>query len=697
MTAIADLEKMMARTSQAEQRQIVDWATKAIVRRWRRSRKWRILCAWIVGVVGVALGLAMFVVPNLSGWQRLPYSFTAGVLIGLAYQLMPNRGNASASPRRRVYIFAFALSGAAAATVGILAALVAPGWWAAGLSVATAALAVGLAERYPGKYIPFAFLLPVALDAWMLLQLSTSGDRTQLVVVLTLFVPAFAVAIVLTVWAFKLRNLPSAEYAKATEVARGVLWAWILLLAATLAWSASGLKLGSGEQFDPLVFAIPLVTFGSVIATATTGWTRYREARLQLDADDQPAAEAKLTSSEQDGQPAIPSHVRGLVEGLMRLRSNFLRNFARPREDPDGEPARHSLPTPLASAGDLVALMLRAGVGARYEGRFDKIDWVYRLRYRGEECRLQLGRSGLWADFWIGEDEGARLADQLGKQLTKALRFLHQNGLRDAIDAGISVNAVEVVNQFFRYRGMVNYFIAQLRGLRGAPMPEVDRSTFTVHDFESGKQVPAPDFIADTMSYFSEFQNEQQRAGEIAHVATALVASYFAYIEHVSVLLAAYSSAASEDGFAVSELLRESWAVKFDVAFADVSIGSAKSDLSLMASRFRNPLLHGGAGRAADGLYVEVLPDVVALATEDGSPTDQFMLWKPSLTAEEIDWILSRIARIDAALESHPYWVAVSAGAPSNFSRDRVRKALSAQRSGNAGQLARAMAEALDD
>ncbi|GAA4157823.1 hypothetical protein [Leifsonia shinshuensis] len=85
----------------------------------------------------------------------------------------------------------------------------------------------------------------------------TSGDRTQLVVVLTLFVPAFAVAIVLTVWAFKLRNLPSAEYAKATEVARGVLWAWILLLAATLAWSASGLKLGSGEQFDPLVFAIP--------------------------------------------------------------------------------------------------------------------------------------------------------------------------------------------------------------------------------------------------------------------------------------------------------------------------------------------------------------------------------------------------------------------------------------------------------
>lgn len=665
-----------------------------IVRGWRHSLTARTGIALLIAAAGVALAVAMFVVPGLNGWQRLPYSLGAGVLVGLAYQVSPAiLEPRKRSPQRSVYVSAFSAAATSAVAAVVFALLLPPGWWAAGLTVAAAAFTVGLAERYPGKHVPFVFLLPVVFDALMLLQQSKAGNLTQTAVMLTLFLPALAVAVILTIWAFVVRTLPTADYAKATEVARGVLWAWILLLLGTLTWTSTGLKLGTGQQFDPLLFAIPLVTFGSVIATATTGWTRFKEAILLVDPEAPKTKEPDATGEE----PEVPPHIESLIAGLTKLKSNFLRGFAPPEETPTDDPHMLSLPTPLASAGDVIELLLRVVVRARFEERYEKVQWVYRLRFEGQECSLRLGRGGLKVGFWGDIDECSRLADRMGKMLTKSLTFLHRNGLREAIDAGISAHSVEVVNQFFRYRGMVDYFLAQLEELRNAPIPEVDKSTFTVHAYETGTEEPAPDFLAEILSGIVEFQGREHRAGEVAHVATALIASYFAYIEHVTLLLAAYTTATLDNGIALTKLLEGSWAVKFDAAFAGTPSGNAKSDLSLMATRFRNPLLHGGAGRDADGMYVEILARVVALATEDGNPTDQFMLWKPSLSAEEIDWILTRIGRVDRVFETHPFWDAVSAGVASNFSPDRVAKAVDWQRRGEAEYYARAMASALDE
>lgn len=83
-------------------------------------------------------------------------------------------------------------------------------------------------------------------------------------------------------WAFKIRSVPPASDTKATETARGALWAWTLLVVGVMAWNVAGIKLTDGDWANPIIWALPLVTVGSVLAAATTGWSGFVEAREQL-------------------------------------------------------------------------------------------------------------------------------------------------------------------------------------------------------------------------------------------------------------------------------------------------------------------------------------------------------------------------------------------------------------------------------
>ena len=56
-------------------------------------------------------------------------------------------------------------------------------------------------------------------------------------------------------------------------------------------------------------------------------------------------------------------------------------------------------------------------------------------------------------------------------------------------------------------------------------------------------------------------------ASELAYLGTALVAAYFAYIQHALVILSAFSPRALEGGFSVTALLDAKWAEQFDTAF----------------------------------------------------------------------------------------------------------------------------------
>lgn len=255
----------------------------------------------VVGVLFVVAGSALSVWTLVDApanvWDGVPISLAGGALIGLGYQTAPFlQRSPERSPDKRWYLTALVIC--MTALVGTVVAVAFHSSVALGiLAVCMAAFAVYLSERFPsgGKW-PGVFLISAVLDAAMVVQMSWADSGQHIVVGLALFLPAFVVAILLTVWAFMVRTLGAAEYAKATEVARGVLFAWLLLITASTAWISSGFSLGGSDSLDPLKFAVPLVTFGSVIATVTTGWTRFREARAVMD--------AMTTKSEDHGLPA---------------------------------------------------------------------------------------------------------------------------------------------------------------------------------------------------------------------------------------------------------------------------------------------------------------------------------------------------------------------------------------------------------
>lgn len=216
-------------------------------------------------------------------------SLAAGFAIGIGYQFQPFlHPHSKRSTNRRL---ATGLMVASGIFFGAAFAVVALGWaprtgglGLALLAISVMLLLVGLAERHPvGDNLPGIFLIPVGLDGLMLQSMAgTWSTPAQAAVALALFVPGTAAAVILTVWAFQIRRSSKPTYAKATETARGVLWAWALLVVGVLVWNGFGIAFTDSTWVNPVVWALPIVTVGSVLATATAGWSRFVEARHEL-------------------------------------------------------------------------------------------------------------------------------------------------------------------------------------------------------------------------------------------------------------------------------------------------------------------------------------------------------------------------------------------------------------------------------
>lgn len=251
-------------------------------RRWASPLGWTLLAVALGLIIAAPLTVSVPVLPPLL-------SVTAGFAIGIGYQFQPflhRRG--TRAPNRTLCGWLFGVS--VALFIGALAVAVL-GWTPVGaglglvlLAGALALLLIGLTEVYPaGDNIPGLFLVPVGLDGLMLQALAPSwSNAAQAAVAIALFVPSTGAAVVLTVWAFRIRRASVVIYAKATETARGVLWAWGLLVGGVMVWNWFGIAFTDSDWANPVVWALPIVTVGSVLATATTGWTSYLEARGEL-------------------------------------------------------------------------------------------------------------------------------------------------------------------------------------------------------------------------------------------------------------------------------------------------------------------------------------------------------------------------------------------------------------------------------
>lgn len=194
-----------------------------------RRRRW----ATPVGAALMVLAAVLVVVAAAtSSIPALPavLSMVAGFAIGIGYQFLPFlHGPGSRVPNRRLGVWLVAAAGGAfAAAVVVVAFRWVEGPGGSGavlLAVSLAALLVGLTELFPaGENLPGVFLIPVGLDGLMLQSLAPQwAQPAQLAVSLALFAPATGAAVVLTVWAFRVRGAGKVAYTKATETARGVL------------------------------------------------------------------------------------------------------------------------------------------------------------------------------------------------------------------------------------------------------------------------------------------------------------------------------------------------------------------------------------------------------------------------------------------------------------------------------------------
>lgn len=415
---------------------------------------------------------------------------------------------------------------------------------------------------------------------------------------------------------------------------------------------------------------------------AISAWKRFSDVA-------RPGADARSVAT----SPDYGEQSSSLDAVLAGLRERELRPFAAGSaqgDRPAGIRYDHRFATRVVPASSLLRFILASVIRARELPAYDKVAWEFAFEFNGNPCRLRWGKWGVALALWMTETDQERahkIASDIESRLIKATTSLHRRIVSVIIQHEVDENRVELVNQYVRARGMVDYFARLLQDAR----PPEPRDPIT------GDTDLLPSGLVEA---FGRFQASAQHEQERAYLATALVAGYFAYMQHVLVLLSAFSRRALDEDFSFRELLDAGWADQFDTAFPpphEPRIAAAKSDLSRLASEYRNPLLHGGGRPAFDGMFVTWAPGHTALATEDGELSDQFMLWRPALSADQIDEVLERIQRIDTAVEQHPFFAWVRSGLPANFHPEAVRRARQALDDGRADSYTEAAERAFDD
>lgn len=105
--------------------------------------------------------------------------------------------------------------------------------------------------------------------------------------------------------------------------------------------------------------------------------------------------------------------------------------------------------------------------------------------------------------------------------------------------------------------------------------------------------------------------------------------------------------------------------------------------------------MHAG-GHPADGIEVEWAPGQHIMLDDGNEPTDKFMLWKPSLSGEDLDDLLATIDRIEAWFGELPYFAWIAAGMAVSFDRQSVEHALEHRRLSTIAEFVAATEEASD-
>lgn len=384
---------------------------------------------------------------------------------------------------------------------------------------------------------------------------------------------------------------------------------------------------------------------------------------------------------------------RDIFDAVAGISDRELRGFATVDHAPNDADLAHTHNVPVAAVAfeQMLDLLLRS-LHAFSEPAGNKTGWIHSFYLGDRSCRLRWTKSGIRLDLFGTAPNGrsdAADASSIANRLIKAASSLYRRVVTPRLQPGLAAGRAVVLNQLPRYRGMVDFHRQTIEDATKSASGSVPNSAST--------DASRSEFIQRLVqgTFGSAFRDREQ-----SYRATALVAGYSSWVQHLLVVLSAFSPKVLDESFSLEDLLTAKWAAQFDVAYPkphDQAVTRLKAELSDLARDFRNPLLHGGGGRFEDGVVVEWTSGHEALAIDPDAVTDQYMLLRPSLTVDQIGDLLDRLDRIDAAFEKHPFFAWAAEGLQADFRREAVELALKEQRAGNAGAFTDAVSQAFDD
>jgi hypothetical protein len=380
--------------------------------------------------------------------------------------------------------------------------------------------------------------------------------------------------------------------------------------------------------------------------------------------------------------------VADIVGGIFRRQ---LRGFGTADAAPDERDrvATRKLPVSSVAYEPVFALLLRCG-GAFEEPVSGRYGWSLHFSLSGRVCQLRWSKAGIRLNLF-GSAEGRdddEDAAAIAQRLLSAAKSFYVRAVKPRLGPSIASGQATVMNQVPRYRGMVEF---HRRAISDADAAATEAEPATVQDGDASAAVLR--FVQHSLRPMYEDQQQAYRA-------TAFVAGYFSWVQHLLVILTASSPAAADEGFSLTSLLRAQWAAQFDFAYPpphDPATKQLKDDLGELAAEFRNPLLHGGGGRFADGLMVEWASGHQIMAVNPDALTDQYMFLQPALTHEQVVHLLDLVDRIDHEFAQHPFYGWAARGLPADFRPDAVRRALLVRANGGAAAERAAASDAYDD
>jgi hypothetical protein len=245
---------------------------------------------------------------------------------------------------------------------------------------------------------------------------------------------------------------------------------------------------------------------------------------------------------------------------------------------------RADLPIPAVARAVLLLL------GAKDYGRSEKTAFELAFSFDGVPCLFALRKFGLDVAAWLPEDasddDKAAFSDRFIKTLQRLIRIAETDIFYPAIKREIASGELGVTNnagslhrqyKYFREGALLGF---DKKGRMQPPEPEVGNGD-GVDDW--GKQ------------FAYDFNSDSAAKTEGSFNASAMVNSYFSYLEHYLSIVLPFTEIDLKS-FDLQRFFGDSWSAKFKTVI-DISDPNTKliyDRLVHVSETYRNPLAHGG-------------------------------------------------------------------------------------------------------